>query len=92
MAAGVDVHGAAATGGVGRVAKGVANRVARLKAIGNGQVPQVAAMAWGMMRGARSGEPRAKSEERRSGSGSKKQRAKSRERRAESTKGGVDHG
>ena len=31
---------------VGRVAYGVANRVDRLKAIGNGQVPQVAALAW----------------------------------------------
>ena len=32
--------------GVGRVANGVAHRVDRLKAIGNGQVPQVAALAW----------------------------------------------
>jgi DNA (cytosine-5)-methyltransferase 1 len=31
---------------VGRVAHGVANRVDRLKAIGNGQVPAVAALAW----------------------------------------------
>jgi len=31
---------------VGRVAHGVASRVDRLKAIGNGQVPAVAAMAW----------------------------------------------
>jgi DNA (cytosine-5)-methyltransferase 1 len=31
---------------VGRVAHGVACRVDRLKAIGNGQVPQVAALAW----------------------------------------------
>ena len=31
---------------VGRVAHGVANRVDRLKAIGNGQVPQCAAVAW----------------------------------------------
>ena len=31
---------------VGRVAHGVANRVDRLKAIGNGQVPHVAALAW----------------------------------------------
>lgn len=31
---------------VGRVADGVAHRVDRLKAIGNGQVPIVAAMAW----------------------------------------------
>ncbi len=31
---------------VGRVANGVASRVDRLKAIGNGQVPAVAALAW----------------------------------------------
>tara|TARA_R110000824_G_scaffold197027_3_gene380317 strand:- start:3212 stop:4030 length:819 start_codon:yes stop_codon:yes gene_type:complete len=31
---------------VGRVADGVANRVDRLRAIGNGQVPAVAALAW----------------------------------------------
>ena len=31
---------------VGRVAHGVASRVHRLKAIGNGQVPQCAALAW----------------------------------------------
>ena len=29
-----------------RVATGIKHRVGRLKAIGNGQVPQVAAMAW----------------------------------------------
>jgi len=32
--------------GLGRVADGVAGRVDRLKAIGNGQVPAVAALAW----------------------------------------------
>jgi DNA (cytosine-5)-methyltransferase 1 len=32
--------------GVGRVANGVANRVDRLRALGNGQVPAVAALAW----------------------------------------------
>lgn len=32
--------------GLGRVAHGVANRVDRLKAIGNGQVPRVVAAAW----------------------------------------------
>lgn len=31
---------------LGRVAHGVANRVDRIKAIGNGQVPQCAALAW----------------------------------------------
>ena len=35
--------------GLGRVAHGVADRVDRLKAIGNGQVPQVAAMALRIM-------------------------------------------
>ena len=34
---------------VGRVANGVACRVDRLRAIGNGQVPQVAALAWDML-------------------------------------------
>lgn len=38
--------------GVGRMADGVANRVDRLKAIGNGQVPAVAAAAWQILRGA----------------------------------------
>ena len=35
---------------VGRVADGVAARVDRLKAIGNGQVPAVAATAWSLLR------------------------------------------
>ena len=34
------------TGSISRVATGIKHRVGRLKAIGNGQVPQVAAMAW----------------------------------------------
>jgi DNA (cytosine-5)-methyltransferase 1 len=33
-----------------RVANGVAARVDRLKAIGNGQVPRVAATAWGLLK------------------------------------------
>ena len=33
-------------GSIQRVATGIKHRVGRLKAIGNGQVPQVAAMAW----------------------------------------------
>jgi hypothetical protein len=37
--------------GVPRVAVGVKNRVDRLKAIGNGQVPQVAAAAWNLLTG-----------------------------------------
>lgn len=36
---------------VGRVAHGVAARMDRLKAIGNGQVPQCAALAWQILRG-----------------------------------------
>lgn len=40
---------AEAESGVGRVAHGVANRVDRLKAIGNGQVPQVARTAWELL-------------------------------------------
>ena len=36
---------------VGRVAHGVAHRVDRLKCIGNGQVPQVAALAWRLLGG-----------------------------------------
>jgi len=36
---------------VGRVAHGVASRVDRLKAIGNGQVPSVAALAWRVLGG-----------------------------------------
>ena len=35
---------------VGRVADGVASMVDRLRAIGNGQVPQVAALAWEILR------------------------------------------
>jgi DNA (cytosine-5)-methyltransferase 1 len=35
---------------VGRVAHGVASRVDRLKAIGNGQVPLVAATAWTILK------------------------------------------
>jgi len=35
---------------VGRVANGVANRVDRLKAIGNGQVSSVAALAWSILK------------------------------------------
>jgi len=36
---------------LGRVAHGVAYRVDRLRAIGNGQVPAVAAMAWTILTG-----------------------------------------
>jgi hypothetical protein len=34
---------------VGRVANGVAARVDRLRALGNGQVPSVAALAWRLL-------------------------------------------
>ena len=37
--------------GVGRVADGMASRVDRLKALGNGQVPQQAALAWRILTG-----------------------------------------
>ena len=36
---------------LGRVANGVARRVDRLKAIGNGQVPAVVSLAWGLVGG-----------------------------------------
>jgi hypothetical protein len=42
----LDQHGADAAGYLGRVATGVPARVDRLKCIGNGQVPIVAALAW----------------------------------------------
>jgi DNA (cytosine-5)-methyltransferase 1 len=44
--------------GVGRVANGVAHRVDRLKAIGNGQVPIVAATAWNILMGRLADAPR----------------------------------
>jgi hypothetical protein len=42
----MDIHGADAAGDVGRVATGVPARSARLKCIGNGQVPAAMALAW----------------------------------------------
>jgi len=49
VAAGLDIHGAATAGSVGRVAKGVRNRAARLRCIGNGQVPAAARLAWSIL-------------------------------------------
>ena len=46
MANRVDINGTAAQGGLSRVGKGIPHRVDRLKCIGNGQVPQCAALAW----------------------------------------------
>jgi DNA (cytosine-5)-methyltransferase 1 len=48
LAAGMDTHGAAALGGVGRVETSIrgTNRVGRLRCLGNGQVPACAALAW----------------------------------------------
>lgn len=46
-----NVHGWASEPDVGRMANGVAARLDRLKAIGNGQVPQCAAAAWRMLGG-----------------------------------------
>jgi hypothetical protein len=37
--------------GLGRVAHGIANRVDRIKALGNGQVPFVEALAWAYLTG-----------------------------------------
>lgn len=45
-----NVHGWAAEPGLGRMANGVAHRTHRLKAIGNGQVPRVAAAAFAILR------------------------------------------
>ena len=44
-------HGLPAQPRLGRVAHGVAHRVDRLKALGNGQVPAVAAAAWRLLTG-----------------------------------------
>ena len=46
LASRVDINGTDAQGGISRVGKGIPHRVDRLKCIGNGQVPQCAALAW----------------------------------------------
>jgi len=45
----VKIRDKGCTGSIPRVATGIKHRVGRLKAIGNGQVPQVAAMAWNIL-------------------------------------------
>jgi hypothetical protein len=45
------IEAGAGTGSIPRVATGIKNRVARLKAIGNGQVPACAALAWRVLTG-----------------------------------------
>ena len=45
----VKIRDKGGTGSIPRVATGIKHRVGRLKAIGNGQVPQVAAMAWNIL-------------------------------------------
>ena len=42
----LDLHGTPELGSVPRVATGIPKRADRLKAIGNGQVPAAAALAW----------------------------------------------
>lgn len=49
LASGLDEPRPLAIGYIPRVAKGVSNRVNRLKAIGNGQVPLCAAVAWAVL-------------------------------------------
>jgi DNA (cytosine-5)-methyltransferase 1 len=49
VAARVDIHGANAAGNVERVAKGISNRVDRLRCIGNGQVSAVVPLAWHLL-------------------------------------------
>lgn len=51
LAAGMDGVAADAEGNLARVARGVPDRVNRLKALGNGQVPAVVAAAWRLLTG-----------------------------------------
>ena len=46
LAGRVDINGTDAPGGLSRVGKNIPHRADRLKCIGNGQVPQCAALAW----------------------------------------------
>lgn len=49
MAADVDIHGAYASGNVGRVGQRIPQRANRLRCIGNGQVPASLVMAWNIL-------------------------------------------
>ena len=51
MANRVDINGTFVRKGISRVGKGIPYRIGRLKCIGNGQVPQCAALAWQILRG-----------------------------------------
>lgn len=52
LATGLDGFATDGAGNLARVARGVPDRVSRLKALGNGQVPAVVAMAWRLLTGA----------------------------------------
>jgi len=49
LATSLGLHGADAAGDVGRVARGVHKRAARLRCLGEGQVPMTMAIAWRML-------------------------------------------
>lgn len=51
MANRVDINGTFVREGISRVGKGIPYRIGRLKCIGNGQVPQCAALAWEILSG-----------------------------------------
>lgn len=51
MANRVDINGTFVREGISRVGKGIPYRIGRLKCIGNGQVPQCAALAWQILSG-----------------------------------------
>ncbi len=49
LAAKLDIHGAIAASYMGRLASGIPSRTARIKALGNGQVPAALVMAWNIL-------------------------------------------
>jgi len=51
MANRVDINGTDTQRGISRVGKNIPNRIGRLTCIGNGQVPQCAALAWKILSG-----------------------------------------